>query len=119
MPLGGLRIIIPEDWTRPQITDSSAPGFVSAATVTGAVNVPTVGGRLISVFISSLGPNGTIDVSYNSATGPSEVGDSTFNAESRGSAPGSFKSLVSGPATIMRTIPSSNFVISSGAGECL
>ena len=110
---GGLRITIPDDWTRPQITDSSAPGFVSAATVTGAVNVPTVGGRLISVFISSLGPNGTIDVSYNSATGPSEVGASTFNAESRGSAPGSFKSLVSGPATIMRTHPSSAFVISS------
>jgi hypothetical protein len=110
---GGLRIRIPDDWTDPQITDSSGPGFVSAATVTGAVNVPTVGGRLISVFISSLGPNGTIDVSYNSATGTSEVGTSTFSAESRGSAPGSFQPLASSP-TITRTSPASTFVISSG-----
>ena len=112
---GGLRIEIPDDWEpHPQNTDPSGLGFVSAATATGAVNVPTVGGRLISVFISSLGPEGTIDVSYKRATAPSTVGTSTFEAQSRGSAPGGFLPLDAGPATIMRTLPSSAFVISSG-----
>src|SRR5579864_9174746 len=78
-------VLIPSDWTAPQTTNPSAPGYVTvAATANGTVGTPTVSGQLITIPFTANGggtPKGGFTVTFANATAPSTVETSTFTTQ--------------------------------------
>lgn len=111
---GVVRVTIPASWTTPQNVNVNDAGYVAVEASAGnVISIPVVSANTVTVPITSLGPDGTVTISYKKATAPAaEV--SEFMAQSRGSGAGNSQALAA-PATVTVTSAADSIVISSDA----
>jgi hypothetical protein len=116
MDEGVLRVTVPSSWTPPS-NDLDAPGYVSAVAEGGGSVLPAEADAAsgeISVFITTLPPEGTIVISYKNVTAPAEPEESEFMAQSNGGGVrSSSEDLMAGPATIKVRLSADSLAITS------
>ncbi len=120
-------ITVPSDWTAPQTTNASAPGYISCVAVNTTVDSIAVSGSgpwTVAINFDGNDPDSGFNVTYagggTQVTAPTNLGIYTFTTQSQGGTGGPLTAIATSPTItnsdgLVVTLPGEAFT--SGAGN--